>query len=45
MSKFVAALKRTLVGGYEEPTPHFHQGTTPAFPEVCFDDGCGRPQL
>ena len=45
MSKLVAALRRTLVGGHAEPTPHFHQGTAPGFPEVCFDGGCGRPRL
>jgi hypothetical protein len=46
MSKLLAALKRTLaVDAHDEPTPHFHQSTTPNYPEVCYDDACRRPQL
>ena len=45
MSKFVSALRRTLVGAYTEPPVHFHQGTTEDSPEVCYDGGCRRPHL
>jgi len=44
MSKLVSAIKRTL-GGSDEPTVHFHQGTTDAFPEVCHEGACARPRL
>ena len=46
MTKLITALKRTLGGDlYTEPTPHFHQGTSLDFPEVCFDTHCSRPRL
>ena len=46
MSKFISALKRTLVGPPDsEPTVHFHQGTTYHYPEVCHQDACDRPRL
>jgi hypothetical protein len=45
MSKLVSALKRTLVGAADEPSVHFHQGTTDAFPEVCHEGACSRPRL
>ena len=45
MSKFVAAIRRTLVGGYQEPPVHFHQGIGDANPEVCHEDTCRRPRL
>jgi len=44
MSKLVSAIKRTFVGT-DEPTVHFHQGTTDAFPEVCHEGACARPRL
>ena len=45
MSKFIAAIKRTLTYDHVEPPVHFHQGTTDHFPEVCHDGTCRRPQL
>jgi len=45
MTKIVAAIRRTLAPPYTEPDVHFHQGTTEAFPEVCYDGTCRRPQL
>ena len=45
MTKLLTALKRTIVGSESEPPVHFHQGTTDAFPEVCHDGACRRPQL
>ncbi len=45
MSKLVSAIKRSLGGSYSEPSVHFHQGTTEAFPEVCHEGACERPQL
>lgn len=44
MSKLVSAIKRTL-GGSNEPTVHFHQGTSETSPEVCFEGACQRPHL
>jgi len=46
MSKLISALKRTVVGAPDGEAPvHFHQGMTDAFPEVCHDGRCDRPQL
>ena len=46
MANLISALKRTFGGDlYTEPTPHFHQGTSMDFPEVCFAPHCSRPQL
>jgi hypothetical protein len=45
MSKFVAAIRRTLVGAPTEDAVHFHQGTTAHYPEVCHEDACERPRL
>ena len=46
MTKLIDALKRTFGGDlYTEPTPHFHQGTSMDFPEVCFATHCSRPHL
>ena len=46
MNKMITALKRTFgEDAYTEPTPHFHQGTTEDFPEVCFESSCSRPHL
>jgi hypothetical protein len=45
MSKFVAAIRRTLVGRYQEPSVHFHQGLSDEYPEVCHEDTCARPRL
>jgi hypothetical protein len=46
MTKLLSALKRGLGGPPQaEPAPHFHQGTSDSFPEVCFVHACDRPQL
>jgi hypothetical protein len=45
MSKFVAAIRRSLGGAYTEPPVHFHQGTTEDYPEVCYEGACERPRL
>lgn len=46
MSKLIAALKRTLTPSDDQDLPvHFHQGTSDAFPEVCYDGACPRPHL
>ena len=45
MSKLVSAIKWTLRGSADEPTVHFHQGTTETFPEVCHEGACARPRL
>lgn len=45
MSKLVSAIKRTLGGSSTEPSVHFHQGMTQAFPEVCHEGACERPRL
>jgi hypothetical protein len=46
MTKFLNALKRTLGDApYTEPTPHFHASACEHYPEVCFEDACGRPHL
>jgi hypothetical protein len=46
MTKLLNALRRTLADTpYQEPEPHFHQGTTDSYPEVCYVDACERPRL
>lgn len=46
MNKLLSVIRRTLGDApYTEPTPHFHQGTSDSFPEVCFEGACSRPQL
>jgi hypothetical protein len=45
MSKLVSALRRTLIGGQNEPAVHFHQAQNDAFPEVCHNGACERPRL
>jgi hypothetical protein len=46
MTKLITALRRALgEDAYQEPTPHFHQGTTDDSPEVCYESACSRPHL
>jgi hypothetical protein len=45
MSKFVTAVRRTLIGVHVETPVHFHQGTTEDYPEVCYEGACERPRL
>jgi hypothetical protein len=46
MTKLLSAIRRTFGDTpYSEPKPHFHQGTSDSFPEVCFEGGCSRPHL
>jgi hypothetical protein len=46
MTKLLSAIRRGLGGPpHAEPAPHFHQGTSDDFPEVCFVGGCDRPHL
>jgi hypothetical protein len=46
MTKLLNAIRRSLGDApHAEPAPHFHQGTTDTFPEVCFVHACDRPHL
>jgi hypothetical protein len=46
MTKLITVLRRAFgEAAYQEPTPHFHQGTTEDYPEVCYESDCARPRL